>query len=157
MDQFTCCTCLTFIVEYFSIVPNQLISKIKKQSCLFHYKHFSRSLLLDCQFPFHTRLSDTIVGIQKFKKINIADDVDFIFIFQLKLFLSRNNPLLRKMTIARNMKNSREKIVSIKKDSIKLHHVHRELVAEGSRDNETFADDGDVDIGMLGRDAETKK
>uniref|UniRef100_A0A0D3EYF5 Uncharacterized protein n=1 Tax=Oryza barthii TaxID=65489 RepID=A0A0D3EYF5_9ORYZ len=76
---------------------------------------------------------------------------------KLKLFLSRNNPLLRKMTIARNMKNSREKIVAIKKDSIKLHHVHRELVAEGSRDNETFADDGDVDIGMLGRDAETKK
>uniref|UniRef100_A0A0E0CCR1 Peptidase A1 domain-containing protein n=1 Tax=Oryza meridionalis TaxID=40149 RepID=A0A0E0CCR1_9ORYZ len=76
---------------------------------------------------------------------------------KLKLFLSRNNPLLRKMTIARNMKNLREKIVAIKNDSIKLHLVHHEPVTEGSRGNETFADDSDMDIGMLGRDAETKK
>uniref|UniRef100_A0A0D9YJT0 Peptidase A1 domain-containing protein n=1 Tax=Oryza glumipatula TaxID=40148 RepID=A0A0D9YJT0_9ORYZ len=76
---------------------------------------------------------------------------------KLKLFLSRNNPLLRKMTIAHNMKNLREKIVAIKNDSIKLHLVHREPVTEGSRGNETFADDSDMDIGMLGRDAETKK
>ncbi|KAF0926847.1 hypothetical protein E2562_027431 [Oryza meyeriana var. granulata] len=76
---------------------------------------------------------------------------------KLKLFLSRNNPFLQKMTIAHNMKNLREKIVTIEKEGKELNLVCHETIAEGSRGNETFAVDDDMDIGMLGRDAETEK
>uniref|UniRef100_A0A0D9VA16 NB-ARC domain-containing protein n=1 Tax=Leersia perrieri TaxID=77586 RepID=A0A0D9VA16_9ORYZ len=76
---------------------------------------------------------------------------------KLKLFLSRNNPLLRKLTIAHNMKNLREKIVTLEKDFKKLNLVRHEPLAEGSRGNETFVVEDDMDIGMLGRDVETEK
>ncbi|EEC72124.1 hypothetical protein OsI_05113 [Oryza sativa Indica Group] len=76
---------------------------------------------------------------------------------KLKLYFSWNNPLLQKMTIARNMKNLRDKIVAIEKDGKMLNLVRHEPHAKGSRSNETFTVSDDMEIGMLGRDAETEK
>uniref|UniRef100_J3L7N8 Uncharacterized protein n=1 Tax=Oryza brachyantha TaxID=4533 RepID=J3L7N8_ORYBR len=76
---------------------------------------------------------------------------------KVKLFFSRNNLLLQKMTIAHNMKNLREKMVKIETDGKKLNLVLHEPLVDGSRGNETFAVDDVMDIGMLERDAETEK
>ncbi|XP_052140177.1 putative disease resistance protein RGA3 [Oryza glaberrima] len=76
---------------------------------------------------------------------------------KLKLYFSWKNPLLQKMTIARNMKNLRDKIVAIEKDGKMLNLVRHEPHAKGSRSNGTFTVSDDMEIGMLGRDAETEK
>uniref|UniRef100_J3L7N7 Uncharacterized protein n=1 Tax=Oryza brachyantha TaxID=4533 RepID=J3L7N7_ORYBR len=74
---------------------------------------------------------------------------------KLKLFFSRNNQLLQKMTIAHNLKNLKEKIEKTDRKGKRLNLVRHEL-ARGGANKETFAviDDGVV---LVGRDVEKEK
>ncbi|PNT73559.1 hypothetical protein BRADI_2g60260v3 [Brachypodium distachyon] len=80
---------------------------------------------------------------------------------KLKLFFSRNNQLLQRITIAHHMKSVKGKIskTEIEAGSPTLNLVRREARAEGNRSEETFAAIGDhgTKTGMVGRDAEKQK
>uniref|UniRef100_A0A0E0CCR4 NB-ARC domain-containing protein n=1 Tax=Oryza meridionalis TaxID=40149 RepID=A0A0E0CCR4_9ORYZ len=93
---------------------------------------------------------------------DVLDELDAAHLIKnhqskLKLFFSQNNQFLWKMTVAHNMKNLREKIDKIEKESQKLNLVRHEPWV--SRYNETFAaiNSEGMDIGMIGRDAEKEK
>uniref|UniRef100_A0A0D9Y0J7 Uncharacterized protein n=1 Tax=Leersia perrieri TaxID=77586 RepID=A0A0D9Y0J7_9ORYZ len=78
---------------------------------------------------------------------------------KFQIFLSQNNQLIQKITTAHNMKSLRGKIDKLEKEGQKLNIVRHEVHPKGYRDSKTFAViiDDDMDIGMLGRDAEKEK
>lgn len=112
-----------------------------------------------------------VVGrwLTKFKSVaydveDVVDDMDAAELLKksqskLKLFFSRNNQLLLRVTMPHNLKKVRAKIEKIEKDGDFLKLPQHETRAENSRKNETFAGiSGEAQKpGMVGRYMEKDK
>ncbi|CAL4909752.1 unnamed protein product [Urochloa decumbens] len=75
---------------------------------------------------------------------------------KIKLFFSSYNPLLVRLTMAHKMKKVKEDLDTIEKWGRNLHLVPYNILAptDENRDQGTI---GEIDIGMVGRDAEKEK
>uniref|UniRef100_A0A8R7PYW0 Disease resistance protein RGA3 n=2 Tax=Triticum urartu TaxID=4572 RepID=A0A8R7PYW0_TRIUA len=110
--------------------------------------------------------------LTKFKSVaydveDVLDDLDANELVgktqsKIKLFFSRNNQLLQRMTMAHHMKSVREKVDKIEKEGHRVlnlvGHENRRAtrpLAEGSRNKETFA--ASMKTGIVGREADMEK